>query len=235
MSYLNVSSGAVVSELPGAQRAGFVRRTYLTLAVAIAAFAGLTTYFLSLGWGMTALQLLQGSSWSWLIVLAAFMGVGVLADRWARSDTSRNTQMAGLGLYVVAEALIFLPLLQGAMMFAPGAIENAAVMTVALVTALTCVVFVTRKDFSFLGPALMVGGVLALGVIVCAILFEIQLGFYFSVVMVVFAAGVLLYNTSNILHTYREDQHMAAALGLFASIALMFWYLVQVFMSFVND
>ena len=32
MSYLNVGSGQVVSELPGEQRAGFIRRTYAHLA-----------------------------------------------------------------------------------------------------------------------------------------------------------------------------------------------------------
>ena len=49
--------------------------------------------------------------------------------------------------------------------------------------------------------------------------------------MVVFACGYILYYTSNILHHYRTDQYVAAALALFASVALLFWYVLQIFMS----
>lgn len=235
MSYLNVASGAVVSELPAEQRAGFIRRTYSHVAAAIAVFAVLEAYLLSLGWGETAVALLSQSSWSWLLVLGAFMGVGILANNWAHSDASRDLQYAGLGLYIVAEALIFLPLMHIATTFAPGVLENAAVITGSLVAALTLIVFTTRKDFSFLGPVIAIGGMVALGVILVAILFGIQLGTYFSAVMILFAGGCVLFTTSNILHTYREDQHVAAALSLFASIALMFWYVVQFLMSFGSD
>ncbi len=235
MSYLNVASGAVVSELPAEQRAGFIRRTYGHVAAAIAVFAVLEAYLLSLGWGETAVALLSQSSWSWLLVLAAFMGVGILANNWAHSGASRDLQYAGLGLYVVAEAMIFLPLMHIATTFAPGVLENAAVITGSLVAALTLIVFTTRKDFSFLGPVLAIGGMVAMGVIVVAILFGIQLGTYFSAVMILFAGGCVLFTTSNIMHTYREDQHVAAALSLFASIALMFWYVVQFLMSFGSD
>jgi hypothetical protein len=235
MSYLNVASGAVVSELPGEQRAGFIRRTYTHVAGAIAVFAILEAYLLSLGWGETALALLSQSSWSWLLVLGAFMGVGIIANKWAHSGASRDLQYAGLGLYVVAEAFIFLPLMHMAITYAPGVLENAAVVTASLVAALTLIVFTTRKDFSFMGPALAIGGMIALGVIVCAIAFGIQLGTFFSAVMILFAGGCVLYSTSNVLHTYREDQHVAASLSLFASIALMFWYVVQFLMSFGGD
>jgi len=83
MSYLNVGSGQVVSELPGEQRAGFIRRTYAHLAGAIAAFALLEAQLISMGWGEQAMALISTSKWSWLIVLGAFMGVGMLANKWA--------------------------------------------------------------------------------------------------------------------------------------------------------
>ena len=235
MSYLNVASGAVVSELPGEKRAGFIRKTYTHLAGAIALFALLETYLLSLGWGEIAFSLIRQTPWSWLLVLGAFMGVGVLANNWAHSDASRDKQYAGLGLYIVAEALIFLPMLHMATQYAPAALENAALATAALVAGLSTVVFTTRKDFSFMGPALGIIGMVALAIIVASILFGIQLGTYFSAAMVIFAGGCVLYTTSNVLHTYREEQHVAASLALFASIALMFWYLVQFFMSFGSD
>ena len=46
-----------------------------------------------------------------------------------------------------------------------------------------------------------------------------------------FRRGYILYYTSNILHQYRTDQYVAAALALFASVALLFWYVIQIFMA----
>jgi len=235
MSYLNVGSGQVVSELPGEAKAGFIRRTYAHLAGAIVAFALLESFLLSIGWGEKAMQLLALSSWSWLVVLAAFMGVGMLADKWAKSGASRELQYAGLGLYVVAEALIFLPLLFMAQNIAPGVIQNAAIVTAALVGGITLIVFTTRKDFSFMGPGIAIAGCVALGCIVAGVLFGFELGMYFSAVMILFAGACVLYTTSNILHVYNEEQHVAASLALFSSIALMFWYVVQFLMAFGDD
>jgi len=49
--------------------------------------------------------------------------------------------------------------------------------------------------------------------------------------MVGLASASILYDTSNVLRHYSEDSHVAAALELFASVALMFWYVLQLFMS----
>jgi len=144
-------------------------------------------------------------------------------------------QYAGLGLYVVAEAFIFLPLIYMAENTASGVIQNAAIITAALVAGITLTVFTTRKDFSFIGPALSIGGLVAMGFIVAGIVFGFQLGLFFSAVMIVFAAGCVLYTTSNILHVYNEQQHVAASLALFSSVALMFWYVVQFLMAFGDD
>ncbi len=235
MSYLDVASGSVVSELPGEQKAAFIRRTYGHLAIAIAAFSLLEAQLLRMGLGEQIMAMLSTSKWSWLLVLGAFMLVGTVADKWARSDHSREMQYAGLGLYIVAEAIIFLPLIYIALRYAPDVLPNAALITASLVTGLTFVVFTTRKDFSFLAPALAIGGVIALGVIIASIAFGFQLGTLFSAIMIAFASGSILYTTSNILHVYREDQHVAASLALFASVALLFWYVVQFLMHMGDD
>ena len=235
MSYMNAGSGSVVASLPGEEKAGFIRRTYGHLALAIAAFALIEYQLISMGFGHKAMALLGASQYSWLIVLGAYMGIGMLADKWAHSNTSRQMQYAGLGLYVVAKAVIFLPLITMATSYADGVLQNAALMTGALVAGITLVVFTTRKDFSFLAPALKIGGMVAFGLIVAAILFGFQLGTMFSAVMILFMGGCVLYTTSNVLHSYREDQHVAASLALFSSIATMFWYIVQFLMSFGSD
>jgi FtsH-binding integral membrane protein len=84
----------------------------------------------------------------------------------------------------------------------PGVLPAAALTTVVAFAALTAVVFVTRKDFSFMRGILTWGGILALVLIVAATLFGFELGVFFSVAMVAFAGAAILYDTSNVLHHY---------------------------------
>lgn len=113
----------------------------------------------------------------------------------------------------------------------PDTIPIAAVITGLLFLGLTVTAFTTRKDFSFLGGILKVGGFVALGIIVCSILFGFNLGLIFASVMVVFAAAAILYSTSRVIHDYNPDQHVAASLSLFASVALLFWYVLRILIS----
>lgn len=212
-------------------RASFIRKTYAHLAVALLAFVGVEYLLVNSPIAAPLVGTMLGSQWSWLIVLGMFMGVSMLANWWANSQTSQAMQYMGLGLYVVAQAIVFLPLLYIANRSFPGAIQNAGIVTLGLFAALTAIVFYTRKDFSFLGPVLMIGGFVALGVIVASIAFGFSLGTLFAGIMVLFAAGAILYDTSNVLHRYKPTQHVAASLALFASVALLFWYILQLFMS----
>ena len=217
-------------------RATFIRKTYAHLAGAILAFALLETAILSIpNIEATVFGLLGTSPYSWLIVLGVFMFASHIANKWATSATSKNTQYMGLGLYIVVEALIFVPILLIAQMKTD---DNSLIMQAGAVTGLlfgglTLIAFTTKKDFSFLGGMLKIGGMIALGVIVIAVIFPsfISLGFWFSVAMCVFAAGTILYSTSNIIHHYGTEQYVAASLGLFASVALLFWYILQLFIS----
>jgi len=72
--------------------------------------------------------------------------------------------------------------------------------------------------------------------IVCSIFFGgFNLGVWFSGAMVGLASGYILYDTSNVMHHYRTDQHVAASLALFASVALLFWYILQLLMQFSSS
>jgi FtsH-binding integral membrane protein len=210
------------------ERAGFIRRTYAHLGLAILAFIIVEAFLLQLPIAGAIAATMTGG-FAWLIVLAAFMGVSYLANRWAQSDASPQMQYAGLGLYIIAEAIIFLPLLYVVASYSsPQVIPTAGMITLFLFAGLTAVVFITQKDFSWMRSVLLVGSFIALGVIVASIIFGFTLGIIFSAIMVLFAAGAILYNTSEVLHHYRTDQHVAASLALFASIALLFWYVVQI-------
>ncbi|MGH9937288.1 MAG: Bax inhibitor-1/YccA family protein [Blastocatellia bacterium] len=230
----NASYADAVIYAGTSERAAFIRRTYAHLALAVLAFIAVEWMLLQLPMAGEIARAMTGG-FAWLIVLAVFMGVSWLAERWANSDTSPQMQYLGLGLFVVAEAVIFLPLLYVAANFADGVIPMAALITGFLFTGLTATVFITRKDFSWMRSILTIGGFVALGVIAASIIFGFNLGILFSAIMVVFASVAILYDTSQVLHHYRTDQHVAASLSLFASFALLFWYIVRIVMSLSSD
>jgi FtsH-binding integral membrane protein len=216
-----------------AERTGFIRRTYLHVAGAIAALALLEVFIFQSGLEKPIITLMVGSQYSWLIVLGLFMGVSYVADKFAHSQTSEGAQYFGLGLFVVAQAVVFVPILGLARRY-DGAIESAAIITALLVIGLTSTVFISKKDFSFMGSFLKIGFLIGFGVIVCSIIFSFSLGLVFSGAMDLLAAGSVLYTTSNIMHQYHPGQHVAASLALFSSIALLFWYVLQIVMSFTG-
>jgi FtsH-binding integral membrane protein len=216
------------------ERVTFIRKTYAHLGLAILAFVALEYALLDqsspLFEAVTVpwLSFIFGNSW--LIVLALFIGASFVAEKWANSDTSRGMQYAGLGLFVIAEAMIFTPMLFIADLEYPGAIANAATLTLFLFGGLTATVFITKKDFSFMRGALTMAMFGVMGLILSSFLFGFQLGTLFSTGMVVLASGYVLYYTSNVLHHYRPSQYVAASLALFSAIALLFWYILRLFM-----
>lgn len=223
--------GTFAAQAAADERSEFITKTYLHLAGAIGLFVVLEAVLLNLPGIENLVGLMVGSQLGWLVVLGLFMLVSYVADNWARSAESQTTQYLGLGVYVLAESVIFVPLLYMARAVAPQVIPTAAVTTFALFGVLTALVFATRKDFSFLRTILMFGGFAAMGLIVVAILFGFALGPIFTYAMIALACGYILYDTSNVLHHYRIGQHVAAALALFASVALLFWYILRLFLA----
>ncbi len=220
--------GAVVRQAVEV-RATFITRTYMHLLGAMIGFALIEVVLFQTGIAHVIARAFL--SVNWLFVLGGFMIVGWLASRTAHKTESKPTQYAALVGFVIAEALIFVPLLFIAQAMAPGVIQSAALVTLIGFTGLTLVAVQTRKDFSFLGGILRWGFVIALVLIVAGVIFGFELGTFFSVAMIALAGGAILYDTSNILHHYPEDRYVGASLELFASVALMFWYVLRLFMS----
>jgi FtsH-binding integral membrane protein len=221
---------STVADADVATRVTFIRRTYSHLAGAIAALVGLEALLFAANVDQLLVPLMFSTQYSWLIVLGIFMGVGYVANKWALSPGSKPMQYAGLGLYVAVEAVIFLPLISMGLQIQPTAIPAAAVVTLVVFAALTAIVFISKEDFSFMRIALQVAGFLALGGIGASILFGFTLGVWFSVFMIGLAAGYILYYTGNVLHHYQTNQHVAASLALFSAVALMFWYVLSIFL-----
>lgn len=218
-----------VAELDENSRGRFISRTYNHLFVAISAFTLIEIFLFKAGMAEPMARAMLGTSW--LLVLGGFMLISWIARGMAHRAESKLAQYAALSLYVVGQAIIFVPLLWLADKYAPAAITSAAAITFIAFTVLTLVVFFTRKDFSFLRGILMWGGIIGLVLVVGGVLFGFQLGTYFSVGMVALAGAAILYDTSNVLHHYPEDRYVAAALELFASVALMLWYVLRLLMS----
>jgi len=231
MNYAPRALSSSVAQADVKSRARFIMRTYGHLLVAILAFAALEVFFFTSGLARPIAGLLMTSGFGWLLVLGGFVVLGALFRNLAHSATSVTTQYVGLGAYVVLEAIIFVPLLAMADYYAPGAIQSAGLVTMLGFAGLTAVAFTTRKDFSFLGGMIRWGFILALVAIVAAAIFGFSLVTFFSIAMVGLAGAAVLYDTSNVLHHFSENSYVAAALELFASIALMFWYVLRLFMG----
>jgi FtsH-binding integral membrane protein len=229
----------LAAQAAGGARAAFIRRTYAHLAGAILALIGVEAALLNaVGRGAidrgAVLKLLWGSGMNYLAVVLAFTASGWVARVWASSGTWPGLRYAGLALYVAAWAVMLLPLLLIAHALDPKVIRTAGILTLAVFGGLTLSVFVTRKDYSFLGPVLCLGTLVALGVLLAALAVGFSVGLIFCSVLVALMAGYILYDTSNVMLHYRTDQHVAAALELFADVALvaLVWYVVQTLLSF---
>jgi FtsH-binding integral membrane protein len=215
-------------------RVGFIRKTYAHLTGAILAFVLIEALILGVfGESLETPILAMTQGYMWLVVLGAFMGISYVADRWAHSNTSPAMQYLGLAVYVVAEAIIFVPLLYIAEHYFKGTIQSAGIVTAIVFGGLTATVFITKADFSFLRMAISIGMCAALALIVLGIVFgwDSLFGFWFSFAMVILASACVLFSTSNVLHNYHTNQYVAASLALFASVALLFWYVLQLFMN----
>lgn len=224
-------TGPIAQEDNTAQ-AAFIRKTYGHVALAVGLFVIFEAIFIRMP-GLVEFTLSMATGWSWLLLLGLFGGANWLSEKWASDTTNKPKQYAGLLLTAAAHAFLFLPMIFIGMYYAkdPAIINKAATLTLFLFGGLTAVVFITKKDFSFLRNILAIGFFIAIGLIVAGIAFGFNLGLWFSVAMVALAAGSILYQTSNVLHKYHKSQYVAAAIGLFASLMLLFWYILSILMS----
>ena len=234
MRYESLDAPQPVIDLGVGERATFLVRTYAHLFGAMALFVLIQIGMFAAGTAGPMASLVAGN---WPIFFGAFVLVGWLASRFAARAASLPVQYLMLTLFVAAEAVIFTPMIYIANQMSIGDGSGTSILTAAAVTtmagfaALTLIVFITRKDFSFMRGMLMWIGFGALALIIASMIFGFHLGTWFSVGMIVFAGGSILYDTSNVLHHYPEDRYVSAALELFASVALLFWYVLRLFLQ----
>jgi len=223
----------LVAQLSEVDKAAFYRKTYSHVAGGVLFFI-LFEYLLLQSETIIEFSLSMLDGWRWLVMLGGFMLITNYAESMALRTADKSKQYLAYGLYILAEAFIFVPLIYIALAYTNSGAEllnQAAIVTLSLFTGLSAVVLFTKKDFSFLKSILTIGFFIALGLIVAGLLFGFDLGLWFSVGMCVLAAGAILYQTSNLVHKYTVEEYIPAAIGLFASLMLLFWYVLRIFMS----
>lgn len=217
-------------------RRSFIEKTYTFLAIEILVFILVAAVFIRIE-PLVKLTMTLFSGWWVLLFLMGYMAVLNFAENWAMSTTSKPSQYAAMALYIVAEAFLFTPLLYLAISISGdlALINQAATITVSMFLGITAVALTTKKDYSHLRNYLMLGGAVAMGLIIAGVLFGFSLGIWFAFGMVALAAVAIMYQTSQILHKYHTGQHVAASLGLFGSVMLLFWYVLNLVLSFSGD
>ncbi|MBR9847546.1 MAG: permease [Algicola sp.] len=230
-----IQERVLLNELSDVDRVAFYKKTYGHVAGGVLLFI-VFEYLLLQSETIVDFALSMTEGYRWLIMLGGFMLATNYAERMAMKSPNKQTQYLAYGLYILAEAFIFVPLIYIAAFYmesGPEILNQAAIVTLALFTGLSAVVFLTKKDFSFLKTGLMIGFFIAIGLIVAGTLFGFNLGLWFSVAMCLLAGGSILYQTSNLVNKYTTEDYIPAAFGFFASLMLHFSYILSIFVFIV--
>ncbi|WP_339623104.1 Bax inhibitor-1 family protein [uncultured Winogradskyella sp.] len=223
----------MIGSLSEVERVAFYKKTYSHVAGGVLVFI-LFEYLLMQSDTIIEFMFSMTEGYKWLIMLGGFMLATSYAENMAMRTTDKNMQYLAYGIYIFFQALIFVPMIAMAAFYMDSGVEilyQASTVTLALFTGLSVAVLMTKTDFSFLKTGLTIGFFIAIGLIIAGILFGFNLGLWFSVGMCLLAGGSILYQTSNLVNKFGAEDYIPAALGLFASLMLLFWYILRIFMS----
>lgn len=165
--------------------------------------------------------------------IAAFVGTLLLV---LGACATRGLVSAGFFLGVSAlEGVMILPLVKLAIVTNPMLVVLAAGLAALIFLALTAYVFVSGKDFSFMGGGLLIA-LLALIVASIASFFIPGLGVFVAAAGVIVFGLFVLYDTSTILgKQYEDDQYPMAALNIYLDIMGLFINILRICLEFGGD
>ncbi|CAL2060195.1 Bax inhibitor-1 family protein [Tenacibaculum sp. 190524A05c] len=224
----------LIAQSTEAERVEFYKKTYAHVAGGVLLFI-IFEFLLLQSDALVNFMLSMTQGYKWLLLLGGFMLITNYAESTALRTTDKNLQYMAYAGYIFAEAIIFVPLIAIVTKFMGGEgmalLQQAGIVTLTLFAGLSSIVLITKKDFSFLRSAMTIGFFIAIGLIIAGTLFGFNLGLWFSVGMCALAGGSILYQTSNLVHKFTTEDYIPAALGLFASLMLLFWYVIQIFLD----
>ena len=204
------------------ERMAFIRRTYTTLLIQLIGVVLATSLSIKTGLAMT---LGLGG------LFIGFIGVIFIMPRLIVPTASRPVQTLGAALLVSFYGLLLSPLV----MVAPeGVLIQAGVLTGCVFGGLTAYVFMTKKDFNFLGGMLSAALWILIGVGLISFLFGgfgNTAGLFYSGFAVLLFSGFVLYDTSNIMRRYPTNAHIAASIALLINVVNIFWYIAMILMG----
>ena len=201
-----------------------LRNTYILLSMTLlfsAAMAGVAMIF-------------QLPPFGPLITFAGYFGLLFLTSRFANS---------GLGLLFVFALTGFMgltlgPIIPAYISFVPNGdqlVMMALGGTGVIFLGLSGYALTTRKDFSFMGGFLMVGILVAFLAGLGALFFEVPgLSLAVSAMFVLLMSGMILYQTSAIIHG-GETNYILATVTLYVSIYNLFISLLQLLGAFIGE
>ena len=217
----NSSTMTSVAQSPINVRMNFIRKTYVLFMAGILMCVLAGTACLS----VPALTGVAISIWRMpLLVMLLVFGASFAATAVSEIEGLNYAALFGFTGLI---GFIFAPIVA---MYAPEVVGQAAFLTIMMFGALTAYVFVTKKDFSFLGGMLFVGLIaLVLGGLANAFLFRNAGASYWMAWVTLFLfSGFVLYDTSNIMNRYSERSYCTAALMLFLDFFNMFMALLRI-------
>ncbi len=198
-------------------RVAFIGRTYGMLALCIA--AGSLGAYLSMGLAFPAEHP--------FIMLFIMMG-GVFGVQAVRHTPGVNA--VALLLFGAITGMAIAPLV-GIVAARSGMLVTQAFLTTAVTfVALTGYCFASRRDFSFMRGFVLVGLIAVIVLGLSNLYFESP-AFSLAIagMSVILFSAFILYDTSEVLRQYPDNEHIAAALTLYLDVFLLFENLLVLF------
>ena len=167
------------------------------------------------------------------VVLAVFIGGPFVINAFRNSAWSLLLVFLFTGFmgYVLGPIVgLYLQLPNG-----PQVVMSAMATTGAVFIGLSAYALSTRRDFSFMGGFLFAGLLVALLAIVANIFLQIPvLSLAISSVVVLLMCGMILYDTSRMIHG-GERNYVMITVGLFVDIYVLFTHLLNLFAALSGE
>ncbi|HEV2972834.1 MAG TPA: hypothetical protein VGY55_22895 [Pirellulales bacterium] len=210
------------------ERAGFVRKCYLHICGGVFALIGVEAILLQVPFGPSLADLMLAAPYCWLVVIVLFVAVGHFGDYWAESAKTVPMQYAGLAFYIVAQAVVFMPLLLVVERIGPDRVlPQIGMIAAVMFGGLTSIVLVTAQSFILRRLLQLFGGLAGLLIIAWGASTSHPLAIPVVVAIIGLAGAYMLYTTSRVMYEFHLWQYTAASLALLASVALLLWDLLQ--------
>ncbi len=172
----------------------------------------------------------------WFVMTGVFF-VAFLGAQFARRIRGLNVVALFAytfvtGLYVAPSIFLAQAMASHGGTLDPSPVRDAFLLTAAAFVGLSGYVFVSRKDFSYLGAALNMGMWVVLGAMVLGFFFHSAV-FQLAIasVGVLLFCGYILFDTSRMMRGRVGDDAVGAALGLFLDVVNLFLFLLRILSS----